>query len=176
MRIIFESHATTTDNEAELSSGWNDVDLSEFGHQNVQDLRERYRNDPPEIVFCSDLMRSYKTGALAFEGTGVRLVVDKRLRECDYGDLTQASKAKVDALKAKHISVPFPGGESYEQALIRLESFLHDLRAYSAELVMIIGHRATQYGLEAILKKRPLEEVVTEPWKWQPGWMYTLEN
>lgn len=34
MLVLFESHATTTDNEASLSSGWNDVDLSEFGDKN----------------------------------------------------------------------------------------------------------------------------------------------
>lgn len=174
MQILFESHATTTDNEAGLSSGWNDVDLSDFGYENIADLRSRYTDQPPEIVFCSDLVRSYKTGALAFEGMGVRLIVDKRLRECDYGDLTQAPKAQVDAQKADRIQTPFPGGESYEQGLARMRSFLDELSAYDAKRVMVIGHRLTQYGLEVVANNKSLEEVVVAPWRWQPGWEYIL--
>lgn len=176
MQILFESHATTTDNEARLSSGWNDIDLSEFGYKNISDLRNRYKNNLPEIVFCSDLVRSYRTGALAFEGTGVHLVIDKRLRECDYGDYTQRPKSEVDAQKSKRISVPFPNGESYEDALHRMRDFIDDLSTHDVQMAMIIGHRATQYGLEVVLNNRNLEEVVTAPWKWQPGWSYNLNR
>lgn len=175
MQIIFESHATTTDNEAGLSSGWNDVDVSEFGHQNIRDLRARYTENLPEIVFCSDLVRSYRTAAIAFEGTGVSLVVDKRLRECDYGDLTQAPKAEVEKQKAQRINTPFPNGQSYNDTIAQMQSFLDDLKNFDAETVMIIGHRATQYGLETLLNGRPLEIVVTEPWSWQPGWSYQID-
>ena len=31
--LIFEAHGTTFDNEAHLSSGWNDVALSPLGEQ-----------------------------------------------------------------------------------------------------------------------------------------------
>ena len=30
--IIFETHSTSLDNEKHLSSGWNDVELSELGN------------------------------------------------------------------------------------------------------------------------------------------------
>mgnify|MGYP001598165829 CR=1 FL=1 len=41
---------------------------------------------------------------------------------------------------------------------------------------MIVGRRATQYGLEHWIKKIPLKQVIPEPWKWQPGWEYHLES
>jgi len=41
---------------------------------------------------------------------------------------------------------------------------------------MIIGHRATQYGLEHWIKGVPIKDVVTASWKWQPGWKYELEK
>ena len=43
--IIFESHGTTYDNEANLSSGWYDVELSELGKQQAKELGERYKSD-----------------------------------------------------------------------------------------------------------------------------------
>lgn len=64
--IIFESHATTFDNEAHLSSGHNDVALSPLGIKQAKELGERYKNVHFDVIFCSDLQRSYKTAEIAF--------------------------------------------------------------------------------------------------------------
>jgi glycopeptide antibiotics resistance protein len=41
---------------------------------------------------------------------------------------------------------------------------------------MVIGHRATQYGLEHLINHIPLETIISASWKWQPGWIYNLNN
>ncbi len=172
--IIFEAHSTSLDNEAKLSSGWNDVDLSELGLQQSSELGDRYRDNLPDAVFCSDLQRSYKTAAIAFKDTSVPMIIDSRLRECDYGELTQAPKGEVELQKAKCIHTPFAGGESYGETSRRMGQFLADLRSnYDNQTILIIGHRATQYGLEEHLLGKTLEVVVSEAWAWQPGWTYT---
>lgn len=172
--IIFEAHSTTTDNETHLASGHNDVQLSELGIRQSHELGERYAQDHFDAIFCSDLERSYKTAELAF-GSKFAIIKDPRLRECDYGDLTQKPKELVDKEKPTRISMPFPNGESYEDTASRMKSFLDDLFAnYDGRRVMVIGHRATQYGLEHWIKGLPLAEVVVAPWKWQPGWTYEL--
>jgi hypothetical protein len=54
-----------------------------------------------------------------------------------------------------------------------MKSFLKDLKKnYDGKRVMIIGHRATQYGLENIINKISLEKLVSIHFKWQPGWKY----
>ena len=40
--------------------------------------------------------------------------------------------------------------------------------------MLVIGHRATQYGLAHSLCGIDLEQAVTAPWQWQPGWTYLL--
>lgn len=175
--IIFESHGTTLDNEARISSGHYDVELSEVGRQQARELGERYKGDHFDTVFCSDLQRSYKTAEIAFVDRNFPIIKDSRLRECNYGDLAKHSSEEVDAEREKRIRVPFPNGESYEQTTERVSSFLRDLlKNYDSKKVMIIGHRATQYGLEHLVNKLSLKEVVTAPWKWQPGWTYRLEE
>jgi len=177
LTIIFESHGTTLDNEAKVSSGWFDVALSDLGRKQAEELGERYRDEDFDAIFCSDLQRSYETGEIAFAGREVRIVRDERLRECDYGELTRHPSAEVDQAKAVHITEPFPSGESYEMTAARMKAFLEDLlKEYEGKKVMIIGHRATQYGLEHWIKKINLDEAVTAPWKWQPGWEYRLEK
>ena len=176
VEIIFEAHGTTYDNEAHLSSGHNDVELSPLGVQQSNEMGERYANEHFDAIFCSDLQRAYKSAEIVF-GDKFPVIKDARLRECDYGDLTQHPSAEVDVEKPKRIHEPFPNGESYEQTSARMKAFLQDLlRDYDGKRVMIIGHRATQYGLEHWIKGLSLEQVIPAPWKWQPGWSYTLVN
>lgn len=175
--IIFESHGTTFDNETRLSSGWFDVELSPLGKKQAKELGERYKNEEFDAIFCSDLQRSYKTAEIAFEGRDFKIIKDNHLRECNYGDLTRRSSEEVEAEKGNRITVPFPNGESYEQTAERMKSFLADLlKNYNGKKIVIIGHRATQYGLEYWIKGIPLKEAVTAPWKWQPGWVYEFNN
>ena len=174
--IIFESHGTTLDNEAGLSSGFYDVELSELGKKQSKELGERYKNDHFDAIFCSDLKRSYNTAEIAFADRDFKIIKDSRLKECNYGDLDHRPEEEVKAEKGNRISQPFPNGESYEQTLARMKDFLKDLlKNYDNKKVMIIGHRATQYGLEHWIKGVSLKKAVTDSWQWQPGWEYELK-
>lgn len=173
--IIFEAHGTTFDNENHLASGHFDVELSPLGIQQAKELGKRYQNDSFDAILCSDLQRSYKTAELAF-GDRFPIIQDKRLRECNYGDLTRHPSSEVDPLKVEHITDPFPNGESYEQTSKRMKDFLDGLRHKYHDRgtnVLIIGHRATQYGLEHWINGIDLKTLVTIPFRWQPGWTYT---
>lgn len=172
--IIFESHSTTKDNEAGTAAGWYDVELSDLGVDQAKQLGQRYAGHAFDTIFCSDLQRSYKTAELAFVGA-FSVVQDERLRECNYGELNRAPKTEIDAMKREAINIPFPGGESYQDTSKRMKSFIDDLKAsHDGETVMIIGHRATQYGLEEHINGVSLEEAVLAPWQWQPGWKYVI--
>lgn len=193
--IIFEAHGTTFDNEQGLASGHNDVNLSPLGEEQAKNLGKRYQVHsqnvvipaeaacpPPcggsqsvDAIFCSDLSRSYRTAEIAFEGRDIPIIQDARLRECDYGEWTQRPSKDVEAERIDRISVPFPGGESYAQTSLRMLDFLNEIsQKYDGKTIMIIGHRATQYGLERWINAVPLKESAIAPWSWQPGWTYHL--
>lgn len=176
IEIIFETHSTTFDNEAHLASGHNDVALSPIGIERAKEMGKRHENDSFDAIFCSDLERSYKTAEIAF-GNKFPIIKDVRLRECDYGDLSRHQSDEVEKEKIKRINIPFPNGESYNQTTTRMRSFLEDLgKDYNGKLILIIGHRATQYGLENIINGMPLEKIISTKFKWQPGWKYKYEK
>lgn len=176
VEILFESHGTTYDNEQQLSSGYFDVELSELGVEQSKQLGERRKNETFDAIFCSDLQRSYKTAGIAF-GNRFPIIKDSRLRECDYGDLTRHPSEETEGQRLQRINVPFPNGESYNQCAERMKSFLEDLlRNYGGKKVMVIGHRATQYGLERWIRGLSLEEIISTPWSWQPGWIYKFDK
>ncbi|MFA5967490.1 MAG: histidine phosphatase family protein [Patescibacteria group bacterium] len=171
--IFFEAHGTTLDNEAHLASGHYDVELSDLGREQAKQLGERYQDKHIDAIFCSDLQRSYKTAEIAFKGKDIPIIQDARLRECDYGDWTRRPSSDVEAERGNRVSVHFPNGESYEQICDRMKDFLDELKTnYNNKTVLIIGHRATQYGLEHWIKGIPILKTVTDPWQWQPGWEY----
>ena len=66
VQLLFETHATTLDNEAGLASGHFDVDLSATGEEQARRLGERRRDDQLAAVFSSDLRRAFRTADIAF--------------------------------------------------------------------------------------------------------------
>jgi broad specificity phosphatase PhoE len=177
LSLIFESHATSRDNEAGLASGWFDAALSATGEEQAHALGARRRDDDLAAVFCSDLTRSFRTGEIAFGNRSVPIVRDARLRECDYGELTRREVSEIERRRARHLTTPFPGGESYHQVVERVSGWLNEVtRQFDACTVLVIGHRATFYALEHLLRGVALHDAVTSTWTWQPGWIYEVAD
>ena len=45
VRVLYETHATTVDNENGIATGWLPGELSATGHDNARDLGRRRRDD-----------------------------------------------------------------------------------------------------------------------------------
>ena len=171
--VVFETHATSEDNEAGIATGWLAGRLSEVGRQQARELGERRRDDGIAVVFTSDLGRAVETAEIAFAGSPLPLVPDERLRECNYGELNGRPEPLAD--RASHIDVPYPGGESWRQAVERVAAFLRDLRRdRDGERVLVIGHSATRLALEVTVSGRQLDDLLAAPFAWRPGWEYVL--
>lgn len=174
MKIYFAAHSTSKDNEAELSSGWKDVELSELGIQQSKELGERFKDIKIDLICCSDLKRAVDTVKIAF-GNKIFVIVDKRLRELNYGDFNGKPSDVVDHMKKERIKKPFSNGESYELAMIRVHEFCKELKKnHPDKTVLVVGHRATQFGLDTLAGGRTLEDCLSVPFKWQPYWEYNL--
>jgi broad specificity phosphatase PhoE len=169
--VVFETHSTSEHNEAGIATGWLGGALSATGREQAVELGKRRRNDVIELVVASDLWRAVETAAIAFEGTEIPLRVDWRLRECDYGEMNGMPRAFLDEQRVQRVDEPWPGGESWREAVARVSSFLDEVRA---ERVLVIGHVATRWALDHRVRGRPLEDLAAEEFDWRPGWEYEL--
>ncbi len=175
--IVFETHSISEDNERGIATGWLAGRLSARGRRLAEGLGERRRHDSIAVVFTSDLRRAVETAEIAFAGTATPIVEDARLRECDYGQWNGTPVAQLEASRLLHIDDPFPDGESYRQAADRVASFLTDLaRDWDGARVLLIGHSATRWALEHLLNGIPLEHLISAPFAWREGWLYTLPS
>ncbi|HET7857454.1 MAG TPA: histidine phosphatase family protein [Gaiellaceae bacterium] len=176
IQIVFETHSTSTDNEAGVATGWSDGRLSELGKRQAAELGARRRDDGVAAVFTSDLGRAVETARIAFGGSGIPVHRDPRLRECDYGELTGAPVSAIEEQRMRRIDEPFRGGESYRQAVERVRTFLADLPAeLDGQRIVVIGHAATRWALQHLLGRRELADLLSEPFAWQEGWEFSLD-
>jgi broad specificity phosphatase PhoE len=171
MRLIYETHSITVDNEHGIASGWLPGELSEEGRRLAAEIGPR-RQDV-DLVFSSDLRRAVQTVELS--GLTVPHLQDWRLRECNYGEL---NGAPVDALdpRVKRVQSPFPGGQSYTDVVELTRAFLEDVkRWYDGQVVLVIAHSANRWALEHLLGSRAsMEDLIVSPFNWQPGWEYRI--
>jgi broad specificity phosphatase PhoE len=175
VELVFETHSTSTDNEAGVATGWLEGRLSETGRRQAAALGARRRADGISTVYASDLARAVETAEVAFAGSGIPLVLDPRLRECDYGLLNGSPVARIDAERLRRIDEPFPDGESYRDVVTRMRGFLRDVAgAHDGKRVLAVGHSATRWALDHLLQGIPLENLVSAPFDWRGGWEYVV--
>ena len=103
------------------------------------------------------------------------IITDERLRELNYGDFNGKPSKVVEPMKKERIKEPYSNGESYEQAIVRTHDFYKELKGkHPNKTVLVVGHRATQYGLDTLVGGKTVEECLSAPFKWQPYWEYNL--
>jgi 2,3-bisphosphoglycerate-dependent phosphoglycerate mutase len=176
LEIVFETHALSEDNERGLASGWQHGRLSTSGRLLAKELGQRRRNDAIQAIFTSDLARAIETANIAFGDTPLPILHDWRLRECDYGELNGMAADVLHSRRAQHLDDPYPGGESWRQAVQRAGRFLNDLRPrWDEARVLVIGHVATRWAFDHFLNGVSLESLIGADFGWRTGWEYRLQ-
>ena len=174
-QVVFETHSISEDNERGIATGWHQGRLSEKGRLTAQELGRRRREDGIQAVFVSDLRRAIETAEIAFGETPIPIFHDWRLRECDYGEMNGKPRAEVHKDRRAHLTQPYPGGESWCQAVARVARFLEDMPLrWEGCRVLVIGHIATRWAFEHTLNGVSLEKLADTAFVWQAGWDYVM--
>ena len=176
IEIIYFVHGTTYDNAMGKCSGWKQAELTDKGKERAIKLGEIRKDTHFDIIFTSDLIRAIDSANLAFPN--VKKIQDRRLRECNYGDLDGEDKSLV--VYEEHIETPFPNGESLKDVEKRIKDFIHFLKDnYEGKTLGIVAHRAPQLAFEVLTKDISWEEANKNDWRktnsWQPGWEYIIK-
>jgi len=179
--ITYFVHGTTTDNENGIATGWNHGELSDTGRRQSAMLKEQVKDEEYDVVFCSDLRRAADSAQLVFGDREIQIIKDKRLRECDYGDLNGAEEFVLKSYDP--VKMRFPNGESYIDVEKRIRSFLKDLLVkYPEKHAAIVAHKAPQLALDVVISGKTWKQAVAEDWRnkepkeWRPGWIYILKG
>ena len=131
--LIYFVHGTTYDNASKKCSGWKQVELNELGKEQALNLGKVNKDIKFDVIFTSDLIRAIDSANIAFPN--IKKIQDKRLRECNYGNLDGEDKNLI--VYEDHIDVPFPNGESLKDVEVRVQSFINDiLKEYKGKTIL----------------------------------------
>lgn len=176
VKIIYFVHGTTTDNIEHKSTGWMHGELIETGIEQIIKLKEQINLNEIDLVISSDLKRAIDSAEYIFKDIK-EILHDKRIRECNYGDLNGQDSSLVKY--EEHIDSKFPNGESLKDVEKRLRSFCNYLlENFDGKTIALVAHKAPQLALEVITKNISWKEAIDNDWRktksWQPGWEYKI--
>lgn len=150
--LVLLRHGETTMSIERRFSGVGDPELTERGRAQAVAAASRIgllsTTLPITAVYSSPLRRARATAQAAASVLGLDVVVEKRLRETDFGDWDGYSIAEVrerwpaelDAWLSSSKAAP-PSGESFDQTLLRVRRARGEiLAAHSGEVVLVVSH------------------------------------
>ncbi len=151
--LVLVRHGSTPSTGRVLPGRAKGLNLSDLGRSQAATVAERLagwsakRDGGVSAVYASPLERTRQTAAPIAEALGLKVVVERGLVECDFGDWT-GSELK-DLMKLPEWTTVqrypsgfrFPGGESFVEMQARMTSTMARLRAaHPGRAVVLVSH------------------------------------
>lgn len=134
-------HGQTTLNAEDRLRGLSDPPLDSVGVAEARALAEAMADKHPTVVISSPLQRAIATADAITATTQVRLVVDARLQDRDYGD--QTGKHTADVVAEFGSVDAAPGVESVRDLTARARAGFHQLvDEYGPGPLVFVAHDA----------------------------------
>ena len=163
MKIYLTRHSKTVWNEEKRLQGRLDSPLTNKGIENAYSLKEYIKDMKFDYVFSSPILRAYTTAKILFDERNI--IQDERLVEMNFGEfegkkiseiINNSDKLYYQLWHEPHLFTRIPQGESYDEVIGRVNSFLNDLKQYPNQSnIFIVTHGmffivllATMLGLE----------------------------
>ena len=151
--IYLTRHGKTVWNLEKRLQGFGDSPLTEEGITQAGELRDRLENIDIDCIYTSPIERAYRTARIIKGNKNIKVVVDDRLKEINFGEYegsTQEELLKlgkgheIDQIFNAEMDVRAPGGESLRELCERVKSVLDDILLYEKDKnVLIVTHGTT---------------------------------
>ena len=142
MDIYIARHGETKWNKDNRVCGRTDIDLTEIGKDQAENLAEKMSTETIDFIISSPLKRALQTSKIISETCNAPVVIDDRLIEQDYGIYEGADRQNPDFLANKrNFAYRYPNGESMMQVAARVYPLLEELKGkYEDKNVLLLCH------------------------------------
>ena len=168
MKLFFLRH-TSLNVDIDVFYGQTDLDVSDRFEEEVKLIQKKIKNfniDTNSIkVYSSPLKRCIKLTNKLTEN----YIVDERIKEMNLGDwemkkMSSISKKEKLDWENNLLSFKIPNGESNNEFLKRLKSFLDDIFKFNED-ALIVCHAGSINGMLSLLTKEPFDKMVKNYWE-----------
>jgi broad specificity phosphatase PhoE len=151
--FVVARHAESTLNHERRVNGdpSRAVGLTEQGREEARQLGVQLANVPVDVCVHTRFPRTRETAEIALSGRDAPLLTEPLLDDIDVGDFDGAPVEEYREWKHAHPrSVPFPGGESLDDAASRYAQGWARLLALPHRVVLVVCHEIPlRYALNA---------------------------
>ena len=149
--IIIVQHCQSEHHVNDLTGGWTDTPLTEFGRRQAGLIADRLKRElagVPCRLVSSDLQRAFQTAEIIGSAIGLKPVGVRALREHSSGEATGKTKEWARRSMAPKTEPfldwrPFRGGETWREFHARVASFMDSLSAAECPDPVIVTHGGT---------------------------------
>lgn len=149
LRLLLARHGQTAWNLQGRFQGNSDIPLDETGRRQASALGFRLSDEPVDVIFASDLQRSWGTAEIIAEHNEAELIPEPRLREVNFGEWEGMTYEEIKILYPEALESwekdllheAAPGGENLEQFASRVEDVLDRIKSERPSRdVLIVAH------------------------------------
>ena len=168
MKLFFLRH-TSLNVGLDVFYGQTDLDVSDRFEEEVKLIQKKIKNfniDTNSIkVYSSPLKRCIKLTNMLTKN----YIIDERIKEMNLGDwemkkMSSISKKEKLDWENNLLSFKIPNGESNNEFLKRLKSFLEDIFKFNED-ALIVCHAGSINGMLSLLTKEPFDKMVKNYWE-----------
>jgi probable phosphoglycerate mutase len=146
--VIFVRHGQTPSTGKVLPGRAAGLALADKGKGQAQAVADHFREAKNiAAVYASPLQRTRETAAPIGKALGLKVQTDKGLLECDFGEWTGKSLARLrklpewKAVQRNPSGFRFPGGESFAEMATRMSTTVDRYRAaHPGKTVIAVSH------------------------------------
>jgi broad specificity phosphatase PhoE len=148
-KLILVRHGITRLYHEQRFWGKTDVELSEAGIKQSEQLRDRLAKERVNVVYSSTLKRARTTAEIIAIKHGLTVQPCRELDECNFGYAEGLTFAEIQnlhpelakALNGFDTPIQFPGGESFGNFEKRVKGFLNRLANHEdKDTIVIVAH------------------------------------
>jgi alpha-ribazole phosphatase len=151
-RLLLVRHGDTKLNNATRFWGKTDVELSDDGIRQAEQLRDRLATQRLDTIYASEMSRARVTAEIIASKHSISIDTYAELNEIDFGqvegltydEIIQLHPELAEVLNKWNPRPRFPGGENLDDLDRRVQKFLKSLKNHQPEeTILIVAHAGT---------------------------------
>jgi len=143
MEILLTRHGQTQWNLLKKVQGKADIELNEKGIKQAEITKDCLKDEKIDLILCSPLKRARQTAEIINQGRNIRIIIDERISERDFGEFEGMAKTDFDynSFWSYKQNLKYDKAENIKDFFARVYDFLDSVKEqYAGKRILIVAH------------------------------------
>jgi len=163
LEILLTRHGQTEWNLRKKVQGKADIELNENGIEQAKKTRDSLKNETIDLILCSPLKRAIQTAEIINQGRNIRIIIDERISERDFGEFEGMPSTDFDfnAFWSYEQNLKYDKAENIRDFFRRVYHFLDCIQTeYAGKKILIVAHGGISIPVKCYFEGIPNEKTL----------------